>query len=61
MLFKLHWGGRGKKGEEWRRIVEGDGEEEGFAPRLERMWREQDYLHPRARLGYFPCAPTATS
>ncbi|HKH40448.1 MAG TPA: vitamin B12 dependent-methionine synthase activation domain-containing protein [Solirubrobacterales bacterium] len=20
------------------------------------MWREQDYLHPRARLGYFPCA-----
>ena len=24
-------------------------------PKLERMWREQDYLHPRARLGYFPC------
>jgi 5-methyltetrahydrofolate--homocysteine methyltransferase len=20
------------------------------------MWREQDYLNPRARLGYFPCA-----
>jgi len=55
VLFKLHWGGRGKKGEEWRRIVEGDGAEEGFAPKLERMWREQDYLHPRARLGYFPC------
>ncbi len=55
VLFKLHWGGRGKKGEEWRKIVEGDGEEEGFAPRLERMWREQDYLHPRVRLGYFPC------
>jgi 5-methyltetrahydrofolate--homocysteine methyltransferase len=54
VLFKLHWGGRGKKGEEWRRIVEGDGEEEGFAPKLERMWREQDYLQPRARLGYFP-------
>jgi 5-methyltetrahydrofolate--homocysteine methyltransferase len=36
-------------------LVEGDGNEEGFAPRLERMWREQDYLHPRARLGYFPC------
>ena len=44
VLFKLHWGGRGKKGEEWRKIVEGDGEEEGFAPKLERMWREQDYL-----------------
>jgi 5-methyltetrahydrofolate--homocysteine methyltransferase len=55
VLFKLHWGGRGKKGEEWRRIVEGDGEEEGFAPKLERMWREQDYLHPRVRVGYFPC------
>nr|MDQ6914697.1 homocysteine S-methyltransferase family protein [Actinomycetota bacterium] len=55
VLFKLHWGGRGKKGEEWRRIVEGDGEEEGFAPRLDRMWREQDWLEPRARLGYFPC------
>jgi 5-methyltetrahydrofolate--homocysteine methyltransferase len=54
VLFKLHWGGRGKKGEEWRRIVEGDGEDEGFAPRLERMWREQDYLEPRVRLGYFP-------
>ena len=55
VLFKLHWGGRGVKGEAWRQIVEGDGEEEGFAPALERMWREQDYLHPRARLGYFPC------
>jgi 5-methyltetrahydrofolate--homocysteine methyltransferase len=55
VLFKLHWGGRGKKGEEWRRIVEGDGDEEGFAPRLERMWREQDWLEPRAALGYFPC------
>jgi 5-methyltetrahydrofolate--homocysteine methyltransferase len=55
VLFKLHWGGRGKKGEEWRRIIEGDAEDEGFAPRLERMWREQDYLQPRARLGYFPC------
>jgi 5-methyltetrahydrofolate--homocysteine methyltransferase len=55
VLFKLHWGGRGKKGEEWRRIVEGHDGDEGFAPKLERMWREQDYLHPRAKLGYFPC------
>jgi 5-methyltetrahydrofolate--homocysteine methyltransferase len=55
VLFKLHWGGKGVKGEAWRALVEGDGEEEGFAPRLERMWREQDYLDPRARLGYFPC------
>ena len=54
VLFKLHWGGRGKKGEDWRRIVEGHDGEEGFAPKLERMWREQDYLHPRVRVGYFP-------
>jgi 5-methyltetrahydrofolate--homocysteine methyltransferase len=56
VLFKLHWGGRGKKGEEWRQIVEGHDGDEGFAPKLERMWREQDYLQPRAKLGYFPCA-----
>jgi 5-methyltetrahydrofolate--homocysteine methyltransferase len=56
VLFKLHWGGRGVKGADWERLVEGDGEEEGFAPRLERMWREQDYLRPRAELGYFACA-----
>ncbi len=55
VLFKLHWGGRGNKGEAWRQIVEGHDGEEGFAPKLERMWAEQDYLRPRARLGYFPC------
>jgi 5-methyltetrahydrofolate--homocysteine methyltransferase len=57
VLFKLHWGGRGVKGQAWERLVLGDPEtgEEGFQPRLERMWREQDYLHPRALLGYFPC------
>ena len=51
VLFKLHWGGRGVKGEEWEKLVGED-----FQPRLERMWREQDYLRPRARLGYFPVA-----
>ncbi|MBO0767513.1 MAG: methionine synthase [Solirubrobacterales bacterium] len=49
VLFKLHWGGRGVKGDEWTKLVRED-----FQPRLERMWREQDYLHPRALLGYFP-------
>src|SRR4051812_32323804 len=49
VLFKLHWGGRGVKGEEWEKLVSED-----FEPRLERMWREQDYLHPKARVGYFP-------
>jgi 5-methyltetrahydrofolate--homocysteine methyltransferase len=57
VLFKLHWGGRGVKGEAWQRLLKGDHEtgDEGFQPRLERMWREQTYLHPRALLGYFPC------
>ncbi|HEV3229327.1 MAG TPA: homocysteine S-methyltransferase family protein [Solirubrobacteraceae bacterium] len=50
VLFKLHWGGRGVKGDAWRRLVADD-----FRPRLERMWREQDYLQPRALLAYFPC------
>ncbi len=50
VLFKLHWGGRGVKGEEWRKLLADD-----FQPRLERMWREQSYLQPRAVLGYFPC------
>ncbi|MGE5636534.1 MAG: homocysteine S-methyltransferase family protein, partial [Nocardioidaceae bacterium] len=49
VLFKLHWGGRGVKGADWERLVADD-----FGPRLERMWREQDYLRPRALLGYFP-------
>jgi 5-methyltetrahydrofolate--homocysteine methyltransferase len=50
VLFKLHWGGKGVKGEAWRELVDED-----FRPRLERMWGEQDYLHPRALLGFFPC------
>jgi 5-methyltetrahydrofolate--homocysteine methyltransferase len=50
VLFKLHWGGRGVKGEAWTKLVRDD-----FQPRLERMWKTQDYLHPRALLGYFPC------
>ncbi len=49
VLFKLHWGGRGVKGDAWRELLDDD-----FMPRLERMWREQDYLRPRALLGYFP-------
>jgi len=50
VLFKLHWGGRGVKGEEWKTLVRED-----FRPRLERMWAEQDWLRPRALMGYFPC------
>src|SRR5215207_5693643 len=51
VLFKLHWGGRGVKGDAWKELVS-----ENFQPRLERMWAEQRYLHPRAKLGYFPAA-----
>ena len=50
VLFKLHWGGRGVKGEAWERLLRED-----FQPRLERMWRDQTYLQPRALVGYFPC------
>ncbi len=35
VLFKLHWGGRGVKGDAWELLVRED-----FQPRLERMWRE---------------------
>jgi 5-methyltetrahydrofolate--homocysteine methyltransferase len=59
VLFKLHWGGRGIKGEAWRKLIEGDPTDpdagEGFRHKLERMWAEQDYLRPRALLGFFPC------
>ena len=51
VLFKLHWGGRGVKGEAWEKLRR----DEDFQPRLERMWAEQDYLRPRVRYGYFPC------
>ena len=50
VLFKLHWGGRGVKGEAWQTLLRED-----FRPRLERMWKEQTYLRPRALLGFFPC------
>lgn len=59
VLFKLHWGGKGIKGDAWRKLVEGDPTDEdageGFRHKLERMWREQTYLHPRALIGFFPC------
>jgi 5-methyltetrahydrofolate--homocysteine methyltransferase len=49
VLFKLHWGGKGVKDEAWERLLQDD-----FKPRLERMWRDNDYLQPRAVYGYFP-------
>ncbi|HTU80004.1 MAG TPA: homocysteine S-methyltransferase family protein [Solirubrobacteraceae bacterium] len=35
VLFKLHWGGRGVKGEAWQTLLRDD-----FRPRLQRMWGE---------------------
>jgi 5-methyltetrahydrofolate--homocysteine methyltransferase len=53
VLFKLHWGGAGVKGDAWKKLVA-----EEFQPRLERMWAQQKtdeaYVKPRALLGYFP-------
>jgi 5-methyltetrahydrofolate--homocysteine methyltransferase len=50
VLYKLHWGGRGMSKDEYRTLLRED-----FQPRLERMWKEQTYLHPRVKLGFFPC------
>jgi 5-methyltetrahydrofolate--homocysteine methyltransferase len=50
VLYKLHWGGRGMSKDEYTELLRED-----FVPRLERMWNEQTYLHPRAKLGFFPC------
>jgi 5-methyltetrahydrofolate--homocysteine methyltransferase len=51
VLFKLHWGGRGVKGEAWDKLLN-----EEFRPKLKKMWKEKDeYIHARALLGYFPC------
>ncbi|MFT4049782.1 MAG: homocysteine S-methyltransferase family protein [Solirubrobacterales bacterium] len=50
VLYKLHWGGRGMSNDDYLKLLRDD-----FQPRLERMWKEQDYLHPRVKLGYFPC------
>lgn len=51
-LYRLHWGGRGLKGDEWDRIVR-----EEFEPtlaRLQREAKEQGWLNPAAVYGYFP-------
>lgn len=52
-LFRLHWGGKGVKGEEWERL-----QQEEFYPRLEAMTKDAEetgWLEPRVRYGYFPC------
>jgi 5-methyltetrahydrofolate--homocysteine methyltransferase len=53
-LYRMQWGGRNLKGEEWERIVRED-----FEPRLRRYTleaRTQRWLSPKAVYGYFPVA-----
>src|SRR3954451_19030322 len=51
LLFKVHWGGKGVKGEAWDKLLD-----EEFRPTLRRLWAEKDaWIKPRAVLGYFPC------
>ena len=57
VLFKLHWGGRGVKGEAWQTLLRED-----FRPRLERMWREQELPAPaRACSASSPATRWATT
>lgn len=51
-LFRMQWGARNLKGEEWERVVRED-----FEPRLRRYTveaRTRGWLRPRAVYGYFP-------
>lgn len=53
-LYRLHWGAKNAKGEEWERLVR-----EEFEPRLERYRTETlagGQVMPRAVYGYFPAA-----
>ena len=61
VLFKLHWGGRGVKGEEWRKIVEGDGDEEGFAAGSSGCGPSRTTWSRRRGSATSPATPTATS
>jgi len=52
-LYRLHWGGKGVKGEEWEALLKNE-----FEPRLKRMQesaKERGWLQPRVRYGFFPC------
>jgi 5-methyltetrahydrofolate--homocysteine methyltransferase len=53
-LYRLQWGAKSTKGDEWRRLLNED-----FRPRLDRMKAEAlatGWLTPRAVYGYFPAA-----
>lgn len=51
-LFRLHWGGKGLKGETWEKM-----QNEEFLPRLKAMQedaKQSGWLNPRVLYGYFP-------
>ncbi|MGH2543041.1 MAG: vitamin B12 dependent-methionine synthase activation domain-containing protein, partial [Ardenticatenaceae bacterium] len=51
-LYRLHWGGRGRRGEEWEALVKNT-----FAPKLKAYQEELEYtrwLKPDIAYGYFP-------
>ena len=53
-LYRLHWGAKNAKGEEWERLVK-----EEFEPRLHRYQQDalaSDWFTPKALYGYFPGA-----
>lgn len=53
-LYRLHWGAKNAKGEQWQRLVTGE-----FEPRLRRYQQEAlagGWLAVRAAYGYFPVA-----
>jgi len=53
-LYRLQWGAKSAKGDEWRRLLHDE-----FRPRLERMKADAiatGWLNPRAVYGYFPAA-----
>ncbi len=53
-LYRLHWGAKNAKGENWDRLVK-----EEFEPRLARYEKESlsnRWVTPRAAYGYFPAA-----
>ena len=53
-LYRLHWGAKNAKGEQWEQLVRDE-----FEPRLQQYFdetRSTDWLRPAAVYGYFPAA-----
>ena len=58
-LYRLHWGAKNAKGEEWQRLVS-----EQFEPRLERYQQQavaDGWIRPSAAYGFFPASSRGDS